>query len=162
MSLVRVLVSCVNDPQFAKVRGWIEQAGFASNPERILLNVLTLSRTLNESAAIGLYLFSLLDDEDVDLICLLASNIKHNQYGHPSWNFRDAAKKRLAERVIEGWKESRRGQDIRLERRKILLQERWRVLVPKLKEAYTMAISTLQQDLDQSIESGSQENICAL
>ena len=162
MSLVRVLVSCVNDPQFAKVRGWIEQAGYASNPERILLNVLTLSRALNESTAIGLYLFSLLDDEDIDLICLLASNIKHNQYGHPSWNFRDAAKKRLAERVMEGWKENRRGQELRIERRRILLQERWKVLAPTLKEAYNRALSTLQQDLDSSGESGSWDNLCAL
>lgn len=158
MSLVRVLIDCFADEQFSKIRSYFEQAGYASNPERLLIAALDASRHIGEKFTIGLYLCSHLDGEELDLVCLLSNHITWNRYGKLAFNYQQAARKRLAEHYCEGWKANTKGQRLRAERRAVLLKERWGEISGRLQQAY----EAIQQALKIKEESGSQDNLCAL
>lgn len=158
MSLVRVLVDCFADEQFARIRSYFEQAGYASNPERLLIAALDASRHIGETFTIGLYLCSHLDGEELDLVCLLSNHITWNRYGKVAFNYRDAAKRRLAELYCDNWKANAKGQRLRVERRAILLKERWGDISTRLQ----LHFNTIQQALKIKDESDSEDNLCAL
>lgn len=158
MSLVRVLVDCFADEQFARIRSFFEQAGYASSPERLLIAALDASRHIGETFTIGLYLCSHLDGEELDLVCLLSNHITWNRYGKVAFNYRDAARRRLAELYCENWKANPKGQRLRVERRAIFLKERWGEISASLQPHF----NTIQQALKIKEESGSEDNLCAL
>lgn len=158
MSLVRVLVDCFADEQFSKIRSYFEQAGYASNPERLLIAALDASRHIGETFTIGLYLCSHLDHEELDLVCLLSNHITHNRYGRVAFNYRDAARRRLAELYCDNWKANAKGQRLRIERRSIFLKERWGEISASLQPHF----NTIQQALKIKEESDSEGNLCAL
>lgn len=158
MSLVRVLVDCFADEQFARIRSYFEQAGYASNPERLLIAALDASRHIGETFTVGLYLCSHLDGEELDLVCLLSNHITWNRYGKVSFYYQQAARKRLAELYCENWKANPRGQRLRVERRAIFLKERWGEISERLQGPYKV----IQQALKIKEETGSEDNLCAL
>jgi hypothetical protein len=131
------------DDQFTRVRAYIEQAGYASDPERMLIAALDASAHFGVDFAVGLYLCAHLDSDDLDLLCLLSNHITWNRYGRVAFNYRDAARKRLAERYCEGWKADPKGQRMRVEKRAVLLKERWGDVSTRLQEHYR----TIQQAL---------------
>lgn len=136
MSIVRIFVACMADDQFTRVRAFIEQAGFASNPERMMIAALDASAHFGIDFATGLYLCAHLDPDDLDLVCLLSNHITWNRYGRIAFNYQQAARKRLAEMYCEGWKANTKGASLRVQKRAVLLRERWGEISTKLQTHY--------------------------
>ncbi len=146
MSIVRIFVRCMADEQFTRVRAYIEQAGYASDPERMLIAALDASAHFGVDFAVGLYLCAHLDADDLDLLCLLSNHITWNRYGRVAFNYQQAARKRLAERFCEGWKVDARGTQIRIKNRAVLLRDRWGEISTRLQRHY----EAIQQALKES------------
>lgn len=145
-SVKRVLVACLNDPDFTRLHALVKRTQYASDPERFLIWALDASAHIGEVWAVGLYILSHFTDTDADLLALLVRTASFPR-GTPSWRFERAASVILRWKAHEArsWKQRGMGPMMALRRaqKEKIIREQWADLERRIKRLHVAALARL-------------------
>lgn len=142
----RILVACLNDPDFTRLHALVKRTQYARDPEQFLIWALDASAHIGEVWAVGLFLLSHFSDTEADLLALLVRTCSFPR-GTPTWRYEKAASAALRWKASEVRTWKHRGLSAvvaaRKAQRERSLKEAWATLERRIKRLHERALARL-------------------